>query len=35
MVTPDRIPGNPPLRRSFQQLERAMNTWCDAAKIAA
>lgn len=35
VAVPDAVPGNPTLRRSFQQLERAMNTWCDAAKIAA
>jgi hypothetical protein len=35
MVTPDRVPGDAPLRRSFQQLERAMDTWCAAAQIAA
>lgn len=35
LVTPDTIAGDAPLRRSFQQLERAMDVWCDAAKLAA
>lgn len=35
LVTPGRIPGDAALRRSFQQLERAMDTWCDSARIAA
>ena len=35
LVTPDQAPGDAPLRRSVQQLERAMDTWCAAAKIAA
>jgi len=35
LVTPDAVAGDPPLRRSFQQLERAMDLWCDAAKLAA
>ena len=35
LVTPDVVLGDAPLRRSFQQLERAMDTWCAAAKIAA
>jgi len=36
LVTPDRTPGSGgALRHSFQQLERAMDTWCNAAKLAA
>jgi hypothetical protein len=35
LVTPDRTAGNGPLRRSFQHLERAMDTWCNAAKLAS
>ena len=35
LVTPDAAAGDTPLRRSFQQLERAMDRWCDAAKLAA
>ena len=34
-VTPDAVLGDAPLRRAFQQLERAMDAWCDAAKLAA
>jgi len=35
LVIPDTVPGDAVLRRSFQQLERAMDTWCAAAKLAA
>ena len=35
LVTPDTVPAAAPLRRAFQQIERAMDTWCDAAHIAA
>ena len=35
IVTPDLVPGDPVLRRAFQHLERAMDTWCAAAKLAA
>ena len=35
IVTPDRVPGNAALRCAFQQLERAMDVWCAAAKLAA
>jgi hypothetical protein len=35
LVIPDTVAGEVPLRRSFQQLERAMDTWCDAAKLAS
>jgi len=35
LVTPDRAHGDGALRRSFRQLERAMDTWCNAAKLAA
>jgi hypothetical protein len=35
LVTPDAVPGDAALRRAFQQLERAMDTWCAAAKLAA
>ena len=35
LVTPQTIPGDAALRRSFQQLERAMDTWCAAAHLAA
>ena len=35
LVTPDTIAGDAPLRRAFQQLERAMDTWCATGKLAA
>lgn len=35
LVTPDAVPTDPPLRRAFQQLERAMDAWCAAEKLAA
>ena len=35
LVTPPTVPGDAALRRSFQQLERAMDTWCAAARLAA
>lgn len=35
LVTPHTVPGDAALRRSVQQLERAMDTWCDSARIAA
>lgn len=35
LVTPPTVPGDAALRRSFQQLERAMDTWCAAAHLAA
>ena len=35
LVTPSAVPGDAALRRSFQQLERAMDTWCAAAHLAA
>jgi hypothetical protein len=35
LVMPDAVASDAPLRRSFQQLECAMDTWCEAARIAA
>ena len=35
LATPSAVPGDAALRRSFQQLERAMDTWCAAAHLAA
>ena len=35
LVTPDDVPGNAPVRRAFQQVERAMDAWCAAAGVAA
>ncbi len=35
LVPPAAVPGDQALRRAFQQLERAMDTWCDAAKLSA
>ena len=35
LVTPHTVAGDARLRRSFQALERAMDTWCAAAKLAA
>ena len=35
LVVPDRLPNDPALRRSFLTLERAMDTWCHNARLAA
>jgi len=35
LVMPDHFAGAAPLRRAFQQVERAMDMWCDRARIAA
>lgn len=35
LVTPDQAPGNAPLRQAFQQLEYAMDAWCDNARLVA
>jgi hypothetical protein len=33
IVTPDHIPNAAPLRRAFQQVEHAMDAWCEAARL--
>jgi hypothetical protein len=35
LVVPDEVLGDPPLRRAFQQLECAMDTCCEAARLSA
>ena len=35
LVAPDHVLGDAPLRRAFQNLERAMDTWCHDARVAA
>jgi hypothetical protein len=35
LVMPDHLPVNPPLRRAFQHVERAMDACCEAARLSA